>query len=110
MYMSAIIDVYSRKIVGWSISNTMSAQWFKNVMEEAILKHGKPEIVNSYQGSQYTSTLWTPYLEKEGIRMSMDGKGRALDNVCIERFWKTIKYEYIYLNPVVTQYTKLQRK
>jgi putative transposase len=86
MYMSAIIDVYSRKIVGWSISNTMSAQWCKNVMEEAIRKHGKPEIVNSDQGSQYTSALWTQYLEQEGIRISMDGKGRALDNVWIERF------------------------
>ena len=100
MYMSAIIDVYSRKIVGWSISNTMSAQWCKNVLEEAIRKHGKPEIVNSDQGSQYTSALWTQYLEQEGIKISMDGKGRALDNVWIERFWKTIKYEYIYLNPV----------
>jgi len=99
MYMSAIIDVYSRKIVGWSISNTMSAQWCKNVLEEAIRKHGKPEIVNSDQGSQYTSALWTQYLEQEGIKISMDGKGRALDNVWIERFWKTIKYEYIYLNP-----------
>jgi putative transposase len=100
MYMSAIIDVYSRKIVGWSISNTMSAQWCKNVLEEAIRRHGKPEIVNSDQGSQYTSALWTQYLEQEGIKISMDGKGRALDNVWIERFWKTIKYEYIYLNPV----------
>ena len=99
MYMSAIIDVYSRKIVGWSISNTMSAQWCKNVLEEAIRRHGKPEIVNSDQGSQYTSALWTQYLEQEGIKISMDGKGRALDNVWIERFWKTIKYEYIYLNP-----------
>jgi putative transposase len=100
MYMSAIIDVYSRKIVGWSISNTMSAQWCKNVLEEAIRRHGKPEIVNSDQGSQYTSALWTQYLEQEGIKISMDGKGRAFDNVWIERFWKTIKYEYIYLNPV----------
>ena len=62
MYMSAIIDVYSRKIVGWSISNTMSAQLCKNVLEEAIRRHGKPEIVNSDQGSQYTSALWTQYL------------------------------------------------
>jgi putative transposase len=100
MYMSVIIDVYSRKIVGWGISNTMSAQWCKNVMEDAIQSHGKPEIVNSDQGSQFTSALWTQYLEQEGIRTSMDGKGRALDNVWIERFWKTIKYEYIYLNPV----------
>jgi putative transposase len=100
MYMTAIIDVYSRKIVGWGISNTMSAQWCKNVLEEAIRTHGKPEIVNSDQGSQYTSALWIEYLEQEGVRISMDGKGRALDNVWIERFWKTLKYDYIYLHPV----------
>jgi putative transposase len=100
MYMTAIIDVYSRKIVGWGISNTMSAQWCKKVLEEAIRTHGKPEIVNSDQGSQYTSALWIEYLEQEGVRISMDGKGRALDNVWIERFWKTLKYDYIYLHPV----------
>ena len=100
MYMTAIIDVYSRKIVGWGISNTMSAQWCRNVLEDAIARHGKPEIVNSDQGCQYTSALWTQYLEQQGISISMDGKGRALDNVWIERFWKSLKYDYIYLNPV----------
>jgi putative transposase len=100
MYMTAIIDVYSRKIVGWVISNTMSAQWCKNVLEVAIRTYGKPEIVNSDQGSQYTSALWIEYLEQEGVRISMDSKGRALDNVWIERFWKTLKYDYIYLHPV----------
>lgn len=100
MYMTAIIDVYRRKIVGWEISNTMSAQWCKNVLEEAIAVHGKPEIVNSDQGSQYTSALWTQYLEQQGISISMDGKGLTLDNVWIERFWKSLKYDYIYLNPV----------
>ena len=100
MYMTAIIDVYSRKIVGWGISNTMSAQWCRNVLEDAIATHGKPEIVNSDQGCQYTSALWTQYLEQQGISISMDGKGRALDNVWIERFWKSLKYDYIYLNPV----------
>lgn len=99
MYMTAIIDVYSRKIVGWGISNSMDAQWFKNVLEDAIATHGKPEIVNSDQGSQYTSTLWTHYLEQQGIQISMDGKGRALDNVWIERFWKSLKYDYIFLHP-----------
>lgn len=100
MYMTAIIDVYSRKIVGWGISNSMSAVWCKNVLEEAITTHGKPEIVNSDQGSQYTSALWTQYLEQNGIQISMDGKGRALDNIWIERFWKSLKYDYVYLNPV----------
>ena len=74
MYMTAIIDVYSRKIVGWGISNSMSAVWCKSVLEEAMATHGKPEIANSGQGSQYTSALWTQYLEKEGIRISMDGE------------------------------------
>ena len=99
MYLTAIIDVFSRKIVGWGISNSMSAQWCKNVLEDAIRRHGKPEIVNSDQGTQYTSALWTQYLEEMGIQISMDGKGRATDNIWIERFWKSIKYDYIYLNP-----------
>jgi putative transposase len=99
MYLTAIIDVYSRKIVGWSISNTMTAEWCKEVLEQAIRVHGKPEIVNSDQGSQYTSAVWTQYLQKQEICISMDGKGRALDNVWIERFWKSLKYDYVYLNP-----------
>jgi putative transposase len=99
MYMTAIIDVYSRKIVGWGISNSMSALWCKNVLLDAIEKYGKPEILNSDQGCQYTSALWTQYLEQQEIKISMDGKGRALDNVWIERFWKTLKHDYIYLNP-----------
>ena len=99
LYLTAIIDVYSRKIVGWGISNTMTAGWCKQVLEEAIATHGKPTIVNSDQGCQYTSALWTQYLEGQGIQVSMDGKGRALDNVWIERFWKSLKYDYVYLNP-----------
>ena len=99
MYMTAFIDVYSRKIVGWGISNSMSKQWCLDVLNDAIARHGKPEIINSDQGSQYTSFAWTNYLEKENIRISMDGKGRATDNAWIERFWKSLKYNYIYLNP-----------
>jgi len=99
MYMTAFIDVYSRKIVGWGISNSMSKQWCLNVLEDAIARHGKPEIINSDQGSQYTSFAWTNYLEKHEIKISMDGKGRATDNIWIERFWKSLKYNYIYLNP-----------
>lgn len=99
MYLTAIIDVYSRKIVGWSISNTMTAQWCNDVLKDAIKAYGKPEIVNSDQGSQYTSAIWTQYLEAHDISVSMDGKGRALDNVWIERFWKSLKYDYVYLNP-----------
>lgn len=99
MYLTAIIDVYSRKIVGWGISNSMTADWCKQVLEEAIATHGKPAIINSDQGSQYTCALWTHYLEAQGIKISMDGKGRALDNIWIERFWKSLKYDYVYLNP-----------
>lgn len=99
MYMTAIMDVYSRKILSWGISNSMDAQWCKNVLDDAIDKYGLPEIVNSDQGSQYTSALWTQHLEKLGIKISMDSKGRATDNAWIERFWKSIKHDYIYLNP-----------
>jgi putative transposase len=77
----------------------MSKQWCLNVLEDAIARHGKPEIINSDQGSQYTSFAWTNYLEKHEIKISMDGKGRATDNIWIERFWKSLKYNYIYLNP-----------
>ena len=99
MYLTAIMDVYSRKIVGWGISNSLGAQWCKNVLEEAIIHYGKPEILNSDQGTQYTSALWTQFLEKMGIQISTDSKGRATDNIWIERFWKSIKYDFIYLNP-----------
>ena len=99
LYMTAVIDVYSRRIMGWGISNSMTKKWCIGVLDDAIRTHGKPEIVNSDQGSQYTSSDWTNYLKKNGIKVSMDGKGRATDNAWIERFWKTIKYDYIYLNP-----------
>lgn len=100
MYMTAIIDVYSRKILAWSLSNSMEAQWCVNVLQEAISKYGKPKIVNSDQGSQYTSELWSKcFNEHPGMKISMDGKGRATDNVWIERFWKSIKYDHIFLNP-----------
>lgn len=97
--LTAIIDLYSRKIVGWGLSNTLTAEWCKLVLQAAIAMHGKPGIVNSDQGTQYTSALWTQYLEAEGIQISMDGKGRATDNIWIERFWKSAKHDYVYLNP-----------
>lgn len=99
LYLTAIIDVYSRKIVGWGLSNTLTAEWCKAVLQEAIATFGKPEIINSDQGTQYTSALWTQYLEGQKIQISMDGKGRATDNIWIERFWKSLKYDYVYLNP-----------
>jgi putative transposase len=99
MYLAAIIDVYSRKIVGWSISNTMSTKWCVELLVDTIKTHGKPEIHNSDQGSQYTSGEYIQTLKDHGIQISMDGKGRALDNIYIERFWRSIKQEKIYLNP-----------
>jgi len=100
MYLTAIIDVYSRFIVDWGLSNSLAAENCINVLKKAILTNGKPEIVNSDQGSQFTCDLWIELLEKEEIKISMDGKGRAIDNIFIERFWRTIKVDYIYLHPM----------
>jgi putative transposase len=99
MYCTAIIDIYSRKIVGWGISNTLETKWCLNVLNEAMNNFGKPDIINSDQGSQFTSMQWVSYLDELGVNVSMDGKGRAIDNRFIERFWRTLKYKYIYLNP-----------
>ena len=98
MYLTAIIDLKSRYVVNWSISNTMSAEWCAEVLEEAINIHGKPEIFNTDQGSQFTSEVFINVLIKNDIQISMDGKGRAIDNIYIERLWKSIKYEDVYLN------------
>lgn len=102
MYLTAIIDVYSRYIVGWDIFNSLDAENSLSVLKKAIANNGMPEIINSDQGSQFTCALWTEYIEKklEGkIRISMDCKGRATDNIFIERFWRTIKRDYVYICP-----------
>jgi putative transposase len=99
LYLTAIIDVYSRYIVGWGISNTMEAEATLSVLKQAIIDHGKPEIINSDQGSQFTCEQWVAFLKEEDIRISMDGKGRAVDNIFIERFFRTLKYNYVYLHP-----------
>ena len=99
MYLTAIIDLYSRYIVNWSVSNSMDADWCTEVVQEAVEQHGKPEIINTDQGSQFTSEKFTTYVLSNNIKLSMDGKGRAIDNVFIERFWRDVKYEKIYLNP-----------
>ena len=98
LYLTAVIDLYSRKVVNWALSNTMSAQWCTNVVQEAIEKYGKPEIFNTDQGVQYTSEVFINMLKTNEIKISMDGKGRAIDNIFIERLWRTVKYEHIYLN------------
>lgn len=99
MYLVAIIDLHSRYVLNWSVSNTMDAQWCKEVLQEAIDLHGKPEIINTDQGSQFTSEVFTKCVLSNEIKLSMDGKGRAIDNVFIERLWRSVKYECIYLNP-----------
>jgi len=99
MYLYAIMDLNSRMIVNWGLSNTMTAQWCASITEEAILLNGRPQIMNTDQGSQFTSEIHTELLKRYDIQISMDGKGRAIDNIFIERFWRTIKYEYIYLHP-----------
>ena len=112
MYLTAIIDVYSRYILGWGLSNTLDADASLQVLKAAVVDHGKPEIVNSDQGSQFTCKEYVQYLKDESINISMDGKGRALDNIFIERFWRTIKYQHIYLNPAddgITLYQGISR-
>lgn len=99
MYLVAVIDLYSRYVVNWSVANCMDADWCKNCLEEAIEIHGKPEIVNTDQGSQFTSEVFANYVLSQGINLSMDGKGRAIDNAFIERLWRSVKYEKLYLYP-----------
>ncbi|NBC81786.1 MAG: IS3 family transposase [Bacteroidetes bacterium] len=99
MYMTAIIDIYSRYIVGWGISNTLESEASIEVLKQAIKEHGKPEIINSDQGSQFTCEDWVAYLKEQEIQISMDGKGRAIDNIFIERFWRSLKYDHVYIFP-----------
>ncbi len=98
MYLTAIIDLHSRYVIHWSLSNTMSAEWCTEVLKQAIELHGKPEIFNTDQGSQFTSEVFIKELKSNEIKISMDGKGRALDNIFIERLWRSVKYENVYLN------------
>lgn len=99
MYLTAIIDVHSRYVVAWDIFNSLDAENSLSVLKMAIVHHGKPEIINSDQGSQFTCALWTEYVEKQNIRISMDGRGRATDNIFIERLWRTVKRDYVYICP-----------
>ncbi len=99
MYLTAIIDVYSRFIVGWHLGNSLDAEVSVNLLKDCIAHYGVPEIVNSDQGCQYTSKEWIRTLKENSIQISMDGKGRATDNIWIERFWRTAKRGYVYLHP-----------
>jgi putative transposase len=98
LYLVAIMDWWSRKVLAWRLSNTMEAEFCVDALEEAMARYGKPEIFNSDQESQFTSIAFTQTLKTAGIRISMDGKGRWLDNVFVERLWRSLKYECVYLH------------
>jgi putative transposase len=101
LYLTAVMDWFSRCVLAWRLSNTLEVDFCLEALEDA-LKKGRPEIFNTDQGSQFTSREFTSRLEKESIAISMDGKGRAIDNVMIERLWRTVKYEDIYLKAYAT--------
>ena len=98
VYLAAVIDWNTKKILSWKLSNTMDVKLTTDVLNDALACYPKPEIFNTDQGSQYTAQTHVNILKEHDIKISMDGKGRSIDNICIERFWRTIKYEEIYLN------------
>jgi putative transposase len=97
LYLTDIVDVYSRYVVGLGISNTLDTAFSLSVTKEAIEMYGKPEIINSVQSGQFSYHEWIEYLEMEEIKISLDGKGRATDNIFIERFWPSVKHDYVYI-------------
>ena len=98
VYLAAVVDWFSRRVLAWKLSITMETSFCIEALEEALANNEKPEIFNTDQGSQFTSEAFTGRLKQEGIRISMDGKGRWRDNVFVERVWKSIKYEEVYLH------------
>jgi len=98
LYLVAIMDWATRKVLAWRISNTLEADFCVEALDEAILRFGPPEIMNTDQGSQFTSFAWINRLKRAGTRISMDGKGRCIDNIFIERLWRSLKYECVYLH------------
>jgi putative transposase len=102
VYLVAIIDWYSRYVLSWSVSVTLESSFCLEALDEAIRLYGKPDIFNSDQGCQFTSLEFIDRLKAEGIRISMDGRGRALDNIFVERLWRSVKYEDVYLHEYVT--------
>jgi len=97
-YLCAIMDWHSRKVLAWEISNTMDTDFCQRALGCALARYGRPEIFNTDQGSQFTSQEFTGILQKHEIQISMDGRGRCFDNIFIERLWRSVKYEDIYLN------------
>ena len=98
LYLVAIMDWYSRKVLAWRLSNSMDAEFCVEALKEALAKHGTPQIFNTDQGSQFTSGDWIDVLSDAKIKISMDGKGRWIDNRMIERLWRSLKYECVYLH------------
>ena len=99
LYLVAIMDWHSRKVLTWRVSNTMTSDFCVAALTEALALYGTPEIFNTDQGAQFTSEAFTSVLRDAGVAISMDGVGRAIDNVFIERLWRTLKYDHVYLNP-----------
>ena len=97
VYLAVVLDWFSRRVLSWRVSITMEAAFCVETLEEALAKHGKPEIFNTDQGSQFTGTAFTGLLANHGIAISMDGKGAWRDNVFVERLWRSVKYEEVYL-------------
>jgi len=97
MYLAVVMDWYSRKVLAWQLSNTLETDFCVQALEEALLKHGRPEIFNTDQGAQFTSQAFTGLLKSHEIQISMDGRGRVQDNIFIERLWWSVKYQYLYL-------------
>ena len=97
MYLVAIIDWYSRYVLSWELSNTLETDFCLEALQEALSLYGPPEIFNTDQGSQFTSLVFTGCLKKAGVKISMDGRGRCLDNIFVERLWRSVKYEDVYI-------------
>jgi putative transposase len=97
MYLVVVMDWYSRKVLSWRLSNTLEADFCVAALEDALLRHGRPEIFNTDQGAQFTSQTFTDLLKSHEVQISMDGRGRVQDNIFIERLWWSIKYQYLYL-------------
>ena len=100
LYLVAVMDWASRFVLAWRLSNTLDASFCTDALEEALARHGTPEIFNTDQGSQFTSFAFTGRLQAAGIRISMDGRGRCMDNIFIERLWRSLKYEAVYLHEI----------
>ena len=102
VYLAAVVDWFSRRVLAWRLSITMEAEFCIEALDEALARHGRPDIFNTDQGSQFTAAAFTDVLKAHDIAISMDGKGRWVDNVFVERLWRSVKYEEVYLHAYAT--------